>query len=377
MLTTDELRRYSRQIILPNVGTQGQEKLKAAKVLVVGAGGLGSPLLQYLAAAGVGTIGIVDADNVEVNNLQRQVIYRTADAGKSKAKISAEILAQLNPTIKLYPYPVELNSENALQIIENYDVIADCTDNFATRYLINDACVLLKKPFIYGAIFRYEGQVSTFNFTGSSPTYRCLFPVPPTAEEAPNCAEAGVFGILSGMIGLYQANEVLKIILGVGEILDSKLLIVNMLDSESRIIKIKKRFDNTQITQLIDYKEFCNTIPPIIQDMKAAVMKTISSHELKYAFDNQADIFVIDVREAYEYEICHLEQAILIPMNEISENIDLIPMHKKTIVYCHYGIRSANVIKYLEKSIGHTQLYNLEGGIDAWANEIDSEMTTY
>ncbi len=377
MLTPDELRRYNRQLILPNVGTQGQEKLKSAKVLVVGAGGLGSPVLQYLTAAGVGTIGIVDADNVNISNLQRQVIYRTTDAGKSKANVSAEILQQLNPNIKVNPYPIYLHRENALAIMGNYDIIVDCTDNFATRYLVNDACVLLGKPFIYGAIFRYEGQVCTFNLTENSPTYRCLFPVPPTAEEAPNCAEAGVFGILAGMIGLYQGNEVLKIIMGIGETLDSKLLMVNMLDSQSRIIKIKKRFDNTKITQLIDYEEFCNTKPPLVADKKENTMKTISVQELKHAFDNQADIFVIDVRESYEYEICHLEQAILIPMNEISENLDMIPLHKKTVVYCHHGMRSANVIKYLEKNMNHTQLYNLVGGIDAWANEIDHEVPTY
>jgi len=377
MLNSEELSRYSRQIILPNVGTKGQEKLKVAKVLVIGAGGLGCPLLQYLAAAGIGTIGIVDADNVSISNLQRQVIYRTADVGKPKAEVSAEILRQLNPTIQINSYLTYLDSENAMQIIEKYDIIADCTDNFATRYLVNDACVLLKKPFIYGAIFRYEGQVSTFNLTENSPTYRCLFPTPPSSEQAPNCAEAGVFGVLAGMIGLYQANEVLKISVGVGEILDGKLLLVDMLSSQNRIIKIKKRFDNSQITQLIDYEEFCNTKPKQSEEKEGKNMKTISVQELKYAFEHQEDIFVIDVREPYEHEICHLEQATLIPMNEIADNLDTIPTNKKTVVYCHHGMRSANVINYLEKKIGHTKLYNLLGGIDAWASEIDSEMAIY
>ncbi len=368
MLNSGELNRYSRQIVLPNIGTKGQEKLKATKVLVIGAGGLGSPVLQYLAAAGIGTIGIVDADTVDISNLQRQVIYRTADAGKPKAEISAEILRQLNPTLQINSYATYLNSGNALQIIENYDIIADCTDNFATRYLVNDACVLLKKPLIYGAIFRYEGQVSTFNLTENSPTYRCLFPAPPSAAQAPNCAEAGVFGVLAGMIGLYQANEVLKISLGIGEILDGKLLLVDMLNSQNRIIKIKKRFDNSQITALIDYEEFCGT---------KNLMKTISVQELKNALDYQEDILVIDVREDYEYEICHLAQAVLIPMNEIPDNLDLIPTDKKTVVYCHHGMRSANVINYLEKKISHAKLYNLIGGIDAWANEVDSLMAVY
>ncbi len=377
MLNSQELSRYNRQIILPNVGTKGQEKLKATKVLVIGAGGLGSPLLQYLAAAGIGTIGIVDADNVDISNLQRQVIYRTTDAGKPKAKVSAEILQQLNPNININSYASYLNSENALQIIENYDIIVDCTDNFATRYLVNDACILLKKPFIYGAIFRYEGQVSTFNLTENSPTYRCLFPTPPPASQAPNCAEAGVFGVLAGMIGLYQANEVLKISLGIGEILDGKLLLVDMLNSQSRIIKIRKRFDNSQIKELIDYEAFCGTKAEIITTTKTQKMKTISVQELKNCLDNQEDILIIDVRELYEHEICHLPQAVLIPMNEIPDNLDLIPTNKKTVVYCHHGMRSANVINFLEKKINHTQLYNLIGGIDAWANEIDREMEVY
>lgn len=377
MLNSEELNRYNRQIILPNIGAKGQEKLKATKILVIGAGGLGSPLLQYLAAAGIGTIGIVDADTVDISNLQRQVIYRTADAGKPKADISAEILRQLNPTIQINSYATYLNSKNALQIIENYDIIADCTDNFATRYLVNDACVLLKKPFIYGAIFRYEGQVSTFNLTENSPTYRCLFPTPPSAAQAPNCAEAGVFGILAGMIGLYQANEVLKISLGIGEVLDGKLLLVDMLNSQNRIIKIKKHFDNSQITALIDYEEFCGTKNPIITTIHTQKMKTISVQELKNILDNQEDILVIDVREDYEYEICHLTQAVLMPMNTIPDNLDLIPTDKKTVVYCHHGMRSANVINYLEKKINHIQLYNLIGGIDAWANEIDSQMAVY
>lgn len=377
MLDSEELSRYSRQIILPNVGTKGQEKLKATKVLVVGAGGLGCPLLQYLAGAGIGTIGIVDADNVAMSNLQRQVIYRTADVGKPKAQVSAEILRQQNPTIKINSYHTHLNSENALQLIENYDIVADCTDNFATRYLVNDACVLLRKPFIYGAIFRYEGQVSTFNLSETSPTYRCLFPTPPSAEQAPNCAEAGVFGVLAGMIGLYQANEVLKISMGIGEILDGRLLLVDMLNSQNRIIKIKKHFDNKKITALIDYEEFCNSKPKIVEKKEEKTMKTISAQELRDAFAHQQDIFVIDVREPYEHEICHLEQAVLIPMNEIADNLDIIPLNKKTVVYCHYGMRSANVISYLETKIGHTKLYNLVGGINAWASEIDSEMPTY
>jgi sulfur-carrier protein adenylyltransferase/sulfurtransferase len=378
MFSTEELRRYNRQIILPQVGMQGQERLKLAKVLVVGAGGLGSPLLQYLTAAGVGTIGIIDADNVDVSNLQRQVIYRTTDAGKPKANTSAEILQQMNPHLSFQIYATILDSQNALQIIEKYDIVADCTDNFATRYLVNDACVLLKKPFVYAAIFRFEGQVSTFHLTPSSPTYRCLFPTPPAPEEVPNCAQAGVFGVLAGIIGLYQANEVLKIILGIGEVLDGKLLMVDMLTSASRTIKIKKRFDNTLITQLIDYEEFCGTKPKSVPlTASKNEMKVISVHELKQAIDNQEDIFIIDVREEYEYEICNIENAQLMPMSEIEDYLIHIPQEKKTVVYCHHGMRSANVIKYLERKIAHTQLYNLVGGIDRWAREIDDQMEVY
>ncbi len=379
MLSIQELRRYHRQIILPQVGIAGQNKLKNAHVLVVGAGGLGSPVLSYLTAAGVGNIGIVDSDKVEVTNLQRQVIYRTQDEGKPKAITSAEVLQQLNPHVQFDIFQTQLNSQNALQIIEKYDIIVDCTDNFPTRYLVNDACIMLKKPFIYGAIYQFEGQVSVFNLHEVSPTYRCLFPTPPSAEEAPNCATAGVFGLLAGMIGLYQANEVLKIILGIGEVLDGKLLMLNMLDATSRIIKIKKRFDKNSIVELIDYEAFCDnhSLEMPSAESVSSPLKSITVQELKKALDSQEDIFVLDVREEYEYEICHLEEAILIPMSTIDESIDLIPQNKKVVVYCHHGTRSANTIKYLERKIRHRHLYNLEGGIHQWASEIDLAMPVY
>jgi adenylyltransferase/sulfurtransferase len=378
MLSIEELRRYNRQIVLPKVGTNGQNKLKNAKVLVIGAGGLGSPLLQYLTAAGIGRIGIVDGDQVAVSNLQRQVIYRTEDAGKAKAEISAKHLLSLNPHVDFEVFAVELNRNNALGIMENYDVIVDCSDNFPTRYLVNDACIILQKPFIYGAIYQFEGQVSTFNLTENSPTYRCLFPLPPSAEEAPNCAVAGVFGLLAGMIGLYQANEVLKIVLGIGEILDGKLLMVNMLDANNRIIKIKKRLDKSNITQLIDYEDFCNVADEKPMDSTDSLpLKSMSVEELANALAKEEDIFVLDVRENYEYEICHLAQAIWIPMDEIAENLDLIPQNKKVVVYCHHGMRSANVIKFLEKKMNHLHLFNLTGGIHAWASKIDLEMEVY
>ncbi|SFE80984.1 molybdopterin-synthase adenylyltransferase MoeB [Thermoflexibacter ruber] len=379
MLSIQELRRYHRQIILPKVGVAGQNSLKNARVLVIGAGGLGCPLLEYLTAAGVGRIGIVDSDSVDVTNLQRQVIYRTQDEGKPKAPTSAELLQQRNPHVQFDIFQMQLNSQNALQIIENYDIVADCSDNFPTRYLVNDACILLKKPFVYGAIYQFEGQVSVFNLHDASPTYRCLFPKPPSAEEAPNCATAGVFGLLAGMIGLYQANEVLKIILGVGEVLDGKLLMINMLDATSRTIKIKQRFDKNSITELIDYDVFCNSYSTEVTSSDAIhlSLKSITVQELKEALDRGEDIFLLDVREAHEYEICHLEEAVQIPMSSISEHVDLIPQNKKVVVYCHHGMRSANVIKYLEKKIQHRHLYNLAGGIHQWASEIDLAMPTY
>jgi adenylyltransferase/sulfurtransferase len=379
MLSTQELRRYHRQIVLPKVGVAGQTKLKNAKVLVIGAGGLGCPLLEYLTAAGVGRIGIVDNDSVDVTNLQRQVIYRTQDEGKPKAPTSAELLQQRNPHVQFDIFQTQLNSQNALQIIENYDIIADCSDNFPTRYLVNDACILLKKPFVYGAIYQFEGQISIFNLRDTSPTYRCLFPTPPSAEQAPNCATVGVFGLLAGMIGLYQANEVLKIILGIGEVLDGKLLIINMLDATSRTIKIKQRFDKNNIKELIDYEAFCSSCPTPItfSDTIHLPLRSMSVQELKVALDRGEDIFLLDVREEYEYEICHLDNAMLIPMSTISEHIDFVPQNKKVVVYCHHGMRSANVIKYLEKKIKHRHLYNLEGGIHEWAIQIDPYMPTY
>jgi len=379
MLSIQELRRYHRQIILPQVGVTGQNKLKNAQVLVVGAGGLGSPVLAYLTASGVGNIGIVDGDKVEVTNLQRQVIYRTQDEGKPKAITSAEVLQQLNPHVQFDIFQTQLNSQNALQIIGKYDIIVDCTDNFPTRYLVNDACVLLKKPLIYGAIYQFEGQVSVFNLHEASPTYRCLFPTPPSAEEAPNCATAGVLGLLAGMIGLYQANEILKIILDTGDVLDGKLLMLNMLDATSRIIKVKKRFDKSSITELIDYEAFCNSDSPETptSEIVSFPVKSITVQELKKALDSKEDIFILDVREEYEYEICHLAEAVLMPMSTIDESIDLIPQNKKVVVYCHHGMRSANTIKYLEKKIRHRHLYNLEGGIHQWASEIDLAMPIY
>lgn len=379
MLSIQELRRYHRQIILPKVGISGQTKLKNARVLVIGAGGLGCPLLEYLTAAGVGKIGIVDNDKVDLSNLQRQVIYRTQDEGKPKALASAESLQERNPYVQFEIFQTQLNSQNALQIIENYDIVADCSDNFPTRYLVNDACVLLKKPFAYGAIYQFEGQVSLFNLHHASPTYRCLFPTPPPAEEAPDCATAGVLGLLAGMIGLYQANEVLKCILGIGAVLDGKLLMLNMLDASTRTIKIKQRFDKNSITELIDYERFCNSysLQTTAHATMNAPVKSITAQELKAALDEGEDLFLLDVREEHEYEICHLEQAVLIPMSMIANCIDLIPQNKKVVVYCHHGTRSAHTVKYLEKKIPSRFLYHLEGGIHQWASEIDPSMPTY
>lgn len=361
-LSTKEYLRYSRHLALSGFGLEGQLKLKTAKVLVVGAGGLGSPVLLYLAAAGIGHIGIVDHDRVDETNLQRQVLYNTEDLGENKAHLAAQKLKALNPEIEVSIYDTLLTKENALGIIEEYDVVADGTDNFPTRYLVNDACVLLDKVNVYASLFRFEGQVAVFNHLEKSgvrgPNYRDIFPEPPPPGLVPNCAEGGILGVMAGMIGCMQANEVIKVISGVGEPLSGKILLVDALTMNTRTIKVKKRAD-TKIDGLIDYEVFCNTA------VEENVIKEISVEELKKWKVTQIDFQLIDVREAYEYKIENME-GLLIPLSKIREQSYLISRDKKVVLHCKSGQRSARAIQLLEDEFGFGNLYNLEGGIMAW-----------
>lgn len=371
MLTKEEKNRYQKHIFLPEIGLTGQEKLKQAKVLVVGAGGLGSPVLQYLSAAGIGTIGIVDGDKVELSNLQRQVIYSIENIGSAKASVAAENLNKSNETVVYQVYSEFLKRENAGEIIEQYDIVVDCTDNFTVRYLINDVCVSQNKPFVYGAIHKFEGQVSVFNFLQKDgnlgPTYRCLFPNQPSESEIPNCATVGVLGILPGTIGLYQANEVVKIILGIGEVLSGALLLIDLLNNTQQKIKIKRKENAKSLAISLDEKQ-------LIEPKK---MYEISVNELNEKLLAGEDIQLIDVRLDYEYGICHLETAQLIPLNDIENKANQISKTKPVVFYCHHGMRSAHAIKTLQKMDSFDNLFNLVGGIDAWATEIDLEMDRY
>lgn len=351
----EELIRYNRHFMVPQIGFDGQKKLKASKVLVVGAGGLGSPLLFYLAAAGIGTIGIVDDDTVAASNLQRQILYETADIGKPKAEAAKKRLAAQNPYIDIVSYPIRLTSQNALEIFKNYDVIVDGTDNFSTRYLVNDASVFLDKPNVYGSVFQFEGQVSVFNFKDQhgirGPTYRCLYPSPPAEGLISNCAEAGVLGILPGIIGSLQANEVIKIVVGIGKPLSGKLLIFDSLTLQTRILPFKRN-ENIKINFLTDYTESCH-------------IQEITVQEFKKKRDQKEDFQLIDVREENEYRIFNLG-GILIPLNLLEKNRDKIARDRPVIIHCKGGGRSLKAIQLLQKKFGFTNLYNLKGGIEAY-----------
>jgi sulfur-carrier protein adenylyltransferase/sulfurtransferase len=376
----EELARYNRHIIIPEFGLVAQQKLKAAKVLVVGSGGLGSPVLLYLAAAGVGTIGIVDFDVVDDSNLQRQVLFGVDEIGKPKVEAAKRRLEALNPHINFVLYNTQLTSQNALDIIKDYDVVADGTDNFPTRYLVNDACVLLGKPNIYASIFQFEGQVSVFNYRHANgdlgPNYRDLYPTPPPPGLVPSCAEGGVLGVLPGIIGSLQALEVIKVITGVGEPLVGRFYIFDALNFESRTFNISRRDDNPlngknpTITQLIDYEQFCGV---------KAVEKPVKEITVKELYDLQVQgepFQLIDVREPYEYDIVNIG-AELIPLATVAEHADKINKHQKVIVHCKMGGRSAKAIRELEEKFGFDNLYNLKGGIIAYIDEVQPELTKY
>ena len=394
-LSNEEIARYSRHLILPEVGMEGQQKLKAAKVLCVGTGGLGAPLALYLAAAGVGTIGLVDFDTVDASNLQRQIIHSTGTVGMLKVDSAEIMLKGLNPFLNVVKHNTMLTSANALEIFKDYDVIADGTDNFQTRYLVNDACVLMNKPNAYGSIFRFEGQASVFG-TKEGPCYRCLYPEPPPPGLVPSCAEGGVLGILPGLVGVIQATETIKLILGIGEPLIGRLLLVDALGMSFRTLKLRKNPEcpvcgpNPTVTELIDYDQFCGIAPPasagpleVARDKAVGDLPVVDGipqitvQELKRRLDAKEDIFVLDVREPNEYQIVNLG-APLIPVGEIVRRASELADKKNSeiVVHCKSGARSQRAALAL-KQAGFTNVANLSGGILAWADKIDLSMPKY
>ena len=377
-LTNDEILRYSRHLIMPEVGMVGQQKLKAAKVLCIGAGGLGSPLALYLAAAGVGTLGIVDFDVVDFTNLQRQIIHSTADVGRKKLDSAAEKLKAMNPYINLKTYETRLSSANALELFREFDIVADGTDNFPTRYLVNDACVLTGKPNVYGSIFRFEGQASVFA-TEEGPCYRCLYPEPPPPGLVPSCAEGGVLGILPGLVGVMQATEVIKLILGAGEPLIGRLLLVDALGMKFRELKLRKNPDcpacgkHPTIKELIDYNEFCG-----IRGEEKPVETGIPEmqvEELKRRLDKGDDLYVLDVREPHEYQICNIGGH-LIPLGDLPKRVNELDSSREIVAHCRSGVRSGKAVAFLQQA-GFKKVHNLAGGILAWADRIDPKMPKY
>jgi molybdopterin/thiamine biosynthesis adenylyltransferase/rhodanese-related sulfurtransferase len=381
-LTQAEYERYSRHLILPGVGLEGQKKLKAAKVLCVGTGGLGSPVLLYLAAAGIGRLGIVDFDTVDISNLQRQIIHTVAWVGQSKAQSAKERIAQLNPHCQVDVYETQLNASNALDIIANYDVVVDGTDNFPTRYLVNDACTLLNKPFIYGSILWFEGQVSVFNYQGG-PTYRDLFPEPPPPGAVPSCAEGGVLGVLCGVIGSLQATETIKVILGLGDILSGRLLIYNALKMQFRELKLRPHPDRPVIKELIDYEQFCGITRAKQQEQQMqAEIPEITVQQLQQRLTTQpAKTLLVDVRNPGEYEVARIPGSVLIPLAELEQGPGLEKLtqmwgDRELVVHCKSGVRSLKALHLIKEKTGRVGL-NVKGGILAWSREIDPSVPQY
>jgi len=378
VLSNDEILRYSRHLIMPEVAMDGQKKLKAAKVLCIGAGGLGSPLALYLTAAGVGTLGLVDYDVVDYTNLQRQIIHSTNDVGRKKLDSAAEKLKALNPFLNLRTFDMKLTSANALDLFREFDIVADGTDNFPTRYLVNDACVLTGKPNVYGSIFRFEGQASVFA-TEEGPCYRCLYPEPPPPGLVPSCAEGGVLGILPGLVGVIQATETIKLILGQGDSLAGRLLLIDALGLKFRELKLRKNPDcpvcgtHRTITQLIDYDQFCGIRGQ--EEPAGNDIPTMSVEDLKKKLDAKADVFILDVREPHEYQICNL-RGYLIPVGDIPKRASELDSSREIVAHCKLGGRSAKAVNFLRRA-GFTKVYNLTGGINAWADRIDPKMPKY
>jgi len=378
-LTKEEVERYSRHLIIPDVGMAGQKRLKNAKVLIVGAGGLGSPALLYLAAAGVGTLGIVEFDEVDASNLQRQVIHGVSDVGKHKGESAKESIAEINPLVKVILHKVRLDSSNVLDIFRDYDLIVDGTDNFATRYLVNDAAVLLGKPYVWGSIYRFEGQASVFwedAPNGLGLNYRDLYPEPPPPGMVPSCAEGGVLGVLCASIGSIMVNEAIKLITGIGEPLLGRLMVYDALEMSYRTIKIRKDPETKPITELIDYEAFCGVVSDEAQG--AAAGHTITARELKDMIDAGKDFALIDVREQNEYEIVSIPGAVLIPKDRIlsGEALSEIPQDKPVVLHCKSGARSAEALAALQKA-GFKDAVHVGGGVLAWVNQVDPSLPTY
>ena len=379
VLSNEEILRYSRHLILPEVGMEGQAKLKDAKVLLVGTGGLGSPMALYLAAAGIGTIGLVDFDVVDRTNLQRQVIHGTKDIGRKKIDSAEESLKDINPNVVVVRHEVALNSENALDIVAQYDIVADGTDNFPTRYLVNDACVLLNKPNVYGSIFRFEGQASVFAME-DGPCYRCLYPEPPPPGLVPSCAEGGVLGILPGVVGLIQATEVVKLILGKGTSLKGRLVLYDALNMKFRELKLRRNpecpacGDHRTITKLIDYQEFCGI--PAQPETPAVDLSEIDPVEVKARIDRGDNFTLIDVREPHEYQIAKIPYAQLIPLGELPRRLAELDPKADYVMHCKSGMRSGKATDLLRQN-GFTQVRNMKGGILAWSDKVDPTVAKY
>jgi adenylyltransferase/sulfurtransferase len=378
-LSKEEILRYSRHLIMPEVGMDGQLKLKQAQVLLIGAGGLGAPLGLYLAAAGVGRLGIVDFDVVDFTNLQRQITFSTKDVGRKKAEAAKDRLSAMNPDIQIDTFDTRLTSENALDLFKDFDIIVDGTDNFPTRYLVNDACILLGKPNVYGSIFRFEGQVTVFG-APAGPCYRCLYPEPPPPGLVPSCAEGGVLGVLPGIVGSLQAMETIKLILGTGESLAGRLLLFDALAMRFRELKVRQNpacpicGENRTIDKLIDYEEFCG-----IRGEEATVVTTgipeITPRELKTRLDRGDDLFILDVREPHEYQICNINGK-LIPLGDLPKRVSELDSSREIVAHCRSGKRSADAVEFLQKA-GFKKIWNLKGGILAWSDEVDPSMPKY
>lgn len=379
--TNEEIKRYSRHLIMPEVTLDGQKKLKAAKVLTIGTGGLGSPFLAYLAAAGVGTIGIVDFDRVDHSNLQRQIIHKTSSVGKYKTQSALETMKEINPFVEVKTYEMALRSDNTMELFQEYDVIVDGTDNFSTRYLTNDACVLLNKPNVYGSIFRFDGQATVF-WGEKGPCYRCLFPEPPDAGSVPSCAEGGVLGVLPGIIGVVQATEVIKLIIGQGDPLIGRLMIYDALKMKFKEMKIRKDPScpicgpNRTIHELMDYDQFCGVAPVDAPAQKLLAFPEISAGALDARLKKGEKVVVLDVREAHEFKICHLPNAVLIPVGDIPKRVHELDTADEIVIYCRGELRSQQAFRHLQQS-GFKKLSLLEGGIEGWAEEVDPSLPIY
>lgn len=384
-LSNDEIARYSRHLIMPEVGMEGQRRLKAARVLMIGTGGLGAPTGMYLAAAGVGTLGVVDFDVVDASNLQRQIVHGTKDVGRPKIESARDRLSDINPNVKIETYETRLTSENALELFRDYDIVVDGTDNFPTRYLVNDACVLTGKPNVYGSIFRFEGQASVF-WAARGACYRCLYPEPPPPGLVPSCAEGGVLGVLPGIVGAIQANETIKLILGGGEPLINRLLLFDAWKLRFRELKLRKDpacpvcGENPTVRELIDYEEFCGLRPTPAQENTATEetrMEEITATELKQRLDRGDDLQLIDVREPNEFDIARIPGTKLIPLGQVTERMGEIEEGRETVVHCKGGVRSAKAIEALTRAGFKGKLVNLKGGIAAWSNDVDPSVPKY